>query len=417
MISMFRRLLLPLLPALLLVGCAHGAATAARDLAMSQDALWSCRCAATSIATGIDGAGGAPKLWVAANNKVFEVSADGEATEVWSSPRFSRILRLEAADLDQDGSDEWVVLLDTGRMRSRVVALRDGVRVLVGKPWNGYLRPLRGPSGELTLVGQRTGGDRPFLGPVFGVEVAADLSLKSGASLGLPRDFPLFDFFWLPGVGEQGARLFSLESNGLLAERNAVSPTQVLWLSDARFVARPLQVEREYRGMLGDYRDGVVDFAPPVVLSGGGDQPDRAYVVSQPPRGPVVVEGFMLPRGGDARVLEPAPRGLSELARTPLMGRAVAGVAVWKPEPHEEVGAALVWTRLSGGVVAPETRLLLFDLTTGDLVTGFPGPMTVGQPEEASSVESSATESAVAPGEETLPDSGADAAQPAPAAE
>lgn len=408
---------LPLLAALLsLSACAHGQASVARDLAMNQDSLWTCRCAATSIASGRNAVDETQRLWIAADNKVVQVDAAGEVSEVWAAPRFSRILRLEPVDLDEDGSDEWIVLLDTGRMRSRIVALRDGSRVAVGKPWNGYLRPSRDRNGATVLFGQRSGGDRPFMGPVFRVDVADDLSLKSGESLELPRDFPLFDFFWLPGDAEGSPRLFSLEANGLLAERNPDSPRQVLWLSDARFVARPLQVEREYRGMLGDYRDGVIELAPPVTIAGGGDLPLRVHVVSQPPRGPVVVEGFMLPRGGDVRILQGAARGLEELARTPLMGRAVAGLVRWQPRADRTVGAALVWTRLEGGVLAPETRLLLFDPETGDLLSD-PLPFASEVGGEVSPDGPSPMQQEAEPRSATPAGSAADEVQPAPAEE
>ena len=64
-------------------------------------------------------------MWAADSRQVVRIGPDGRPDVVWQAPRFSEIVRFEAADLEGDGVSEWLVLLRFGTLRSQVVALQD----------------------------------------------------------------------------------------------------------------------------------------------------------------------------------------------------------------------------------------------------------------------------------------------------
>ena len=350
-------------------GCAHGRAAEAMELATAQDAMWSCQCLVTGMATGYDEEGGEHRIWLADDREVRAVVPGGEPVVLWTAPRFTRILRLEAGDLDGDGSDEWLVLFEANSLRSVVVGLRNGRREALSKPWNGYLRMLVDSNGQSMLVGQSSAGHRPFWGPIYPIELSAEGKLSKGEPLSLPAGTGLFDFFWLPASKEAGARLFSVEPTDQLAERDPRSPKARIWRSDNRIVARPVEIEREIRGYFGEEELRFIRLVAPVeVRDWGGDGRFEALLVGGVPRPAVVFENLRLHQGGDVRLLTAAPRGLEELHRSPLMGRAVAAASSWWSVGGRRFWVAAVWTRHRSLFKRPETRLLLLDPESGDLL-------------------------------------------------
>ncbi len=343
-------------------GCAGSRTQVAQEAALAGDAVFAGDVLATGLASGRDAADGPERLWLADERRVWELSKDAVApVERWRAPRFSRIVRFEAADLDGDGADEWVVLLDQGRMRSAVVEVaEDGVRSMDGRPFGGYLRPIVGADGALTLVAQHAGADAPFRGQVRRIARTDDGKWKPGESLGLPADVAIFDFFWLDG------RLFGAEASGKLQERDPRSLKAVLWRSDVRVAGRPLEIERSYQNMLGEEQEAGLRLLPPWVRVGDGE-----LILAGGVHNPVaMLRDLRVWQGGDVRLMRLADRGLEEVRRTPLLGRAVVAVADWEIAEGEHVWAAAVWTRAAGGFVKPESRVFLFDPETGNLLGG-----------------------------------------------
>jgi len=351
-------------------GCAHDRGAVARDLALAGQALWVDDVSVVGLDSGLDAPGGAEQLWLAEGKGVHRLGADGTSELAWRPPRFARIIRFEAADLDADGIDEWVVVMDHGRIRSVVVGLVDGERVVLGRPWNGFLRPVVGPDGAARVEGQRAGGDAPFRGPVIAVERAGD-RWSAGEPTGLPASVSLFDFAWLPGVEDRPARLFSFDAAGFLEERDARSPRAIIWRSADRFVGRPIELDRDYRNMLGEEQGVTLRLAPPTSLvDEDGDGASELLMVGGTQTPVVVFENLRLYQGGDVRLLAAAARGAEEVRRSPLLGRAMVAVCPWSPDPDTRVWAAAVWTRLGSGFVRPESRVFLLDPATGDLLGG-----------------------------------------------
>lgn len=353
-------LLLPLV-----LGCASlQRARGASQAAQEAPSLSTCSCLVVSLASGHLGPDSPEQLWMADERSVHRVGTDGSLEELWTAPRFSRVLRLEAADLDGDGRSEWVVLLDTGRFRSHVLRW-DGAAWQPSRPWAGFLRPVRDREGTLQLLGQGSGGARPFSGEIVEVSMDAEGALSGGSPVEAPPEVLLYDYFWLPG---EQARLFVLEEDGGITERDPRSPAAVLWRSEERVVARPVEVEREVRDLLGDLREQHFRLAPPPRLVQLDQDPElELLLVTGPPRPKVAFENLRLAGGGDVRALDPAARGLVELHRTPLLGRFLSSVwaGAWE---GREVWLAAVWTRDAGGFVRPESRVFLFDPSTGNLV-------------------------------------------------
>lgn len=351
-----------------LAGCGHGRGAAARDLALTGQALWVGELGAVGLAAGRDLADGPELLWLAEPRGVHVLGPDGSQALTWKPPRFARIIRFEAADLDGDGVDEWVVVMDQGRIRSVLVGLDEGRREALGRPWNGFLRPVIGPEGEVRLEGQRAGGDAPFRGPVIVVE-PGDKGWVAGAPVGLPAGVSLFDFAWLPGAEDRPARLFSFDASGFLEERDARSPRAIVWRSPDRFVGRPVELDRDYRNMLGEEEGVTLRLAPPVSLvDEDGDGLQELLMVGGTQTPVVVFENLRVYQGGDVRLLTPTSRGVEETRRSPLLGRAMVAVCPWSPASGERVWAAAVWTRLSSGFVRPESRVFLLDPASGDLL-------------------------------------------------
>lgn len=355
---------------LLSVGCGQ-VATGAQQLALGSDGIWAGRRAIRSIASGAATPDAPAELWLADERGVTTLKADGTAAESWRPPRFARILRLEAMDLDGDGGSEWVVTLIGSRVRSLVLGWRDGGWVALAPGHPGFLRPVLGPEGEPVLLGQSAGSDQPFVGPVRRMHLA-DGELTKGDALGLPPQLAVHDVFWVP-EGD-AVRMFSLESSGHVGERDMRSPRALVWRSDTRTVSRPVLVEREYTNLLGEDLDGTLDLpTPTVVFDSDGDGVFEVLVVAGSTTPVAVLENVRVLQGGDARLLSPAARGLEELRRTPLLGRAMVGAVPWQVD-GAAVWAAAVWVRADGGFARPETRVYLFDPATGDLLP--PAPAT-----------------------------------------
>jgi hypothetical protein len=353
---------------LFLASCGQGRGAAARDLALTGQALWTGDLGIVGLDAGRDEPGGTERLWMAEAKGIHLLATDGSATVAWKPPRFARIIRFEAADLDGDGVDEWVVVMDQGRIRSVVVELRDGQRQTRGKPWNGFLRPVVGADGGVTLAGQRAGGDAPFRGPVIGVQ-REEKGWVAGEQVGLPPGVSVFDYAWLPEGPERPARLFSFAEGGFMEERDARSPRAIVWRSDDRFVSRPVELDREYRNMLGEQEGTTLRLAPPVsIVDEDEDGAPELLMVGGTQTPVVVFENLRVYQGGDARLLTPTSRGVEETRRSPLLGRAMVAVTPWSPVAGERVWAAAVWTRMSSGFVRPESRVFLLDPATGDLV-------------------------------------------------
>lgn len=356
------RTLLPLI-LVLGTGCAH--AIAARDLALVEDALHVCRCIGVGLGAGHDVAGGPERLWVADEKGVSAVGLDGAVEPQWAAPRFQRLVRMEAADLDGDGADEWIVVVEGGRMRSAVVAFGPEGRALAGGWFQGYLRPERRTDGTWRLVGQRSGGDRPFRGTPEEVTWTSD-GFTVGAALSTPSGSSLFDSFWLPG--EARDRLFVLEDSGHLSERDARSPRARLWRSDDRPVARPIEIERSYRELLGSEEEEVLRLPSPVVV---GERAGRvgALLVGGNAMPVAVFRNLRVLQGGELRWLEAAHRGLEEVVRTPVLGTAMVAGVLWQPPGRQPLWVGLAWTRDPSGFAPPESRVFLFEPERGDVVS------------------------------------------------
>ncbi len=359
-----------LLAAALLTSCAH--ARTAQDTALGATEFYSGRVLAVGLAAGTDAAGEPQKLWLADEKAVRELRSDGDV-EVWKPPRFTRILRLEVADLDGDGADEWVVLIDQGRMRSLLVRVGEDGRETVGRPWNGWLRPVRDADGAWGLLGQRSGGEQPFRGHIKRVTLEGD-SLVEGERLDLPPGTPLYDWFnvWVPPAeGEEAPtqRLFQVEDSGKLVERDPRSPRAITWRGGERVAGRIVEATRLSQSMLGDEEELVVRLLPPIVDTSDADGAPAVLMVGGTQTPVAVLRDLRVFQGGDVRLLVPDDRGLREVRRTPLVGRAVVAATVWEIEPGRTVWAAAVWMKVSGGFARPESRVFLFDPATGDLVS------------------------------------------------
>ena len=90
-----------------------------------------------------------------------------------------------------------------------------------------------------------------------------------------------------------------------------------------------------------------------------------------------VLQNLRVWQGGDVRLYEATSRGLQEVRRTPLLGRAVVAATPWNVTPTDTVWAAAVWTKPAGGMTKPESRVFLFDPATGDLLGGGGLPLRV----------------------------------------
>lgn len=342
-------------------GCA--ATREAVERARSGDAYAVLPSAAVGLMTGRDRPDGPDVLWIADEGGVHRIQAAAAPELVWKAPRFTTIQHAEAADLDGDGSTEWIVVLDAGRIRSEVIGWDGATRTRIGNPYFGFARPAPGHAEAGTVLLQKAGGDRPFWGPVHlgrfdgGIaEVREVLDLHDGSAL--------FDLFWTPSA--EGGRLFAGEANGQLSERRRDRPRDVVWRSEDRPWGRPVVHAREYRDLLGETRAEGVGFATaPVLADLDGDGAAELWIAGHPLPPVRVFESITGLPGGDVRRLDAAARGLVERVRSPLVGRAIVGIAPWR-HGERPVIAAAVWTRLAGGFERPETRVLLFDPATGD---------------------------------------------------
>ncbi len=357
---MTRALLLILV--LLSTGCAT--ARAARELALLEEAVHVCRCVGVGLGAGRDVAGGDELLWVADEAGVSEVALDGTSRRVWTAPKFQRVVRMEVADLDGDGVQEWVVIVLGGRTRSAVIAAGPEGRAPLGGWYFGYLRPVHRPDGSWQLVGQRAGGDRPFRGTPEEVTWTSD-GFTSGPAVAAPPGVTLFDWFWLPG--EERDRLFTLEPTGHLGERDARSPRARIWRSDDRPVARPVEIERTYRELLGSEDEEVLRLAAPVTNADRQGRPG-ALLVGGNAMPVAVFRNLRVLQGGELRWMEPAHRGLEEVVRTPVLGTAMVAGTVWQPPGAPPLWAGLAWTRDPSGFAPPESRVFLFETARGDTV-------------------------------------------------
>jgi hypothetical protein len=394
---------LPQILALLaLAGCAHrvGSASVARELGSSTDALWRCDCEATGLAAGRDAPDGPIRLWVAAGREILGIDPSSGAAELlWEAPRFSRIVRLEAADLDADGADEWLVTLDAGAIRSEIVGVVESRRASVGKPFSGWLRADVSADGQPRLLGQRAGSDAPFRGAIFGVQLDVNGRLVPGPPVGFPDSVFVLDVFSVPGADSgSAARLFTIEAGGQVAERDPRSPRAQVWRSDTRFVGRPVELRREYRDLLDETRTEPLGLPPPPLvadLDGEG-----TLEVLMPSGGPVpipILEGIRVLPGGDLRLVVPVAGGLADGRRTPLIGLAAVGAALGPPGPDGlRPWAGLFWTRGGGGLAKPESKVFLFDSASGNLLA-LPSSAPPAPAEPAASPEPDAPAEPPAP--------------------
>ena len=345
-----------------LVGCATlERSKGAIELAKSNPSLATCDCKIGSIASGKLAAEEETRLWLADEGGVHELLPDGQLRRVWKTPRFARLLRLEAADLDGDGISEWIVLYDTGRFRSHVLTW-NGETWEASKPWAGFLRPVENEAGGVDLLGQAPGGRKFHAETVSLVHREGDGKLRAGERVGTLAGLPLYDFFW---TGSPKKRLFVLVANGSITERDPRSPKAVLWRLDEKIVARPIEIRRQSRDMLGQSEDERVRFAPvPVVgLNAAGEE--EVLVVTGPPVPVFAFENLRISAGGDARVFSVGPRGLDERVRSPLLGRDLS--ASWAGEAlGRTLWIAAVWTKDGGGFSKPESRVFRLDPATGD---------------------------------------------------
>ena len=366
--------------ALLLVVQLAGCATlqrgrAALDSARTVPSLASCDCKVVSLAVGRLGVDETPRIWVAEEKRILELAPDGTLTEVWEVPRFARLLRLEAADLDGDGIVEWVVLYDTGRFRSHVLRWT-GDSWESSKPWAGFLRPDAQAGEKTRLLGQSAGSGR-FHGERIVEITEAEGKLVAGEQVVVAPGVFLYDFFWVPG---ERPRLFVLEEGGSISERDPRSPRAVLWRSEERIVARPLELRRSSRDMLGESTEDTIRFAPPVVLAQWDDDPTpEVFLVTGPAVPMFAFENLRISGGGDVRVFDVGERGLQELVRTPLLGLDLS--ATWAGQFQGELlWIASVWMKDLGGFAKPESRLFRFNPSSGDPRAWAAG--TVEEPSE-----------------------------------
>ncbi len=347
-----------------LAGCATlQRGRAALDSARAMPSLATCDCKVVSLAVGPLAVDEPPKLWVAEEKRVFELAPDGSLKVVWEVPRFARLLRLEAADLDGDGIVEWVVLYDTGRFRSHVLRWT-GDSWESSKPWAGFLRPQAQAGGKTRLLGQSAAGGSNFHGErIVAVAEAGEGKLVAGDRVVVAPGVFLYDFFWVPG---ETPRLFVLEEDGSISERDPRSPRAVLWRSEERIVARPLELRRSSRDMLGESTEDTVRLAPPVVLAQWDDDPTpEVFLVTGPAVPMFAFENLRISGGGDVRIFDVGERGLQEQVRTPLLGLDLS--ATWAGQfKGELLWVASVWMKDLGGFAKPESRLFRFDPASGD---------------------------------------------------
>ena len=376
------RICLLVLGLLFMTGCG-AAATGAQQLALGSPGVWSARKAVRSIASGTATPESEPALWLADDRGVTELAIDGTATEAWKPPKFTRVLRLEAMDLDDDGASEWVVTLMGTRIRSLLLGWRDGAWVELARGRPGFLRPVIGPDGVPVLLGQSAGSDRPFVGPIKEVTLK-DGKLVDGEALRLPPQLSVHDVFWVP-EGDR-VRLFSVESTDHLGERDPRSPRALIWRSDGRVVSRPVVVDREATNLLGEDVDSALELpVPPSVLDSDCDGTYEVLTVAGSTTPVAILQNVRVLQGADARMLVPGARGLEEVRRTPLLGRAMVGVVPWADVAGDLVWAAAVWVHAEAGFVRPETRVYLFDPSTGDLLPSSPPAADATDAAEAAS--------------------------------
>jgi hypothetical protein len=219
------------------------------------------------------------------------------------------------------------------------------------------------PDGSVQLLGQGSGGPRFHAEAVVEVALGADGKLTPGDRVSVVSGLFLYDFFWVPG---DRPRLFVLEQDGSISERDPRSPSALLWRLPERIVARPLELRRSSRDMLGSVEESRVRLAPPVVVAQLDDGPEfEVLIVTGPPTPLFAFENLRIPRGGDVRIFEVGPRGLQERVRTPLLGLDLS--ATWAGEIADQVvWLGAVWTKDSGGFTKPESRVFRFDLASGD---------------------------------------------------
>lgn len=345
-------------------GCGHAAA-GAQARALEAGALWTGPTAVLSLAVGRVNKSGDEVLWLAHEKAVVELADDGVANEVWRPPKFARVVRMEAMDLDGDGGAEWVVTIDGVRIRS-VVLSHDGEQWVETANRTGFLRPLMGPDGEPWLLAQSVGAEQSYSGPITRMTLSGG-RLAAGETVDVPRTLSLHDIFYVPTA--EGHRLFAFEPSGHLSERDPRSPRAQLWRADARTVSRPVQVDRRVGNLLGEEVEETLELpVPPVVTDLDGDGSHEVLVVAGVTTPVAVLENVRVLQGGDARVMKPGVRGLEESHRSLLLGRAMVGAVPFVLRDGTSVLAAAVWTRSDTGFVRPESRVFLLDPATGDLL-------------------------------------------------
>lgn len=402
--STMRRRALHLLAAagLLVGGCAHGRAGEAREAARTGLPLLVGSFEAQGLAVAARTPGAEDELWLADEKAVLQLDSEGGTSRAWKPPGFARILRIDGGDIDGDGQDELLVLADAGRVRAWILGWGADGWAPIAPPWAGWLRIAPGPLGAPVLIGSRVAPGSPRAA-LERVELR-DGKLVVAEPLGLPPGLSVFDVAWIP-QGDR-VRLITLESNDRIAERDPRSPRSLLWRTDGRPVARPVEVERTDRDLLGEQVRSTIRLAAPThTLDIDGDGQLELLVIGGNATPVAVLENLRVYEGGDVRVYSLAERGLVESVRTPILGVQMLAAAPWRYGGRDVLVAA-VWTRKGGGFVRPETRVFLFDSRTGDLLD----PATLGS--EAS--PGSASEQAAPAVEQAAPAPPVEQAAPAP---
>ena len=349
---------------------------AARDAARSLPAFASCRCAAVGFSVGQLAAEGPETLWLAHEGGVSEVLPEGRLEPVWKTPGGARLVRFDAADLDGDGRSEWVVLLDSGRLRSYVLRLGDSGWER-GRPFSGFLRPMVDAEGSPYLLGQRRRRTRFHDDAIHRVRQDEKQRWTLGEEIAALRGLFVYDFQL---IREPRPRLFVVDSEGGFSERDPSQSSLLLWSLDRPLASRPLEVEFSGGSMFESDDTERFDFAPALQsLDLDADGVDEILLTAGPRPIGVSFDSIRIHDGGNQLVFDLAEQGLTQSLSTPMLGLEMA--ASWAGDLGGElVWLGAVWTKAAGGFVKPETKLFRFDPKTGAVLaklkvgTETPGP-------------------------------------------
>jgi len=123
----------------------------------------------------------------------------------WESEGFGswQVLNLEAGDLDGDGRDEvFVTRVRRGQLLTEVLSWDKGEWHSLGSANGVYLRPMDAGGGKTVILGQRTGVNTVFSGPVRQYAWEED-TFRTGDGITLPSNINIFGMA-LHDVDEDG---------------------------------------------------------------------------------------------------------------------------------------------------------------------------------------------------------------------